>query len=294
MADERRSESRHDAIRSSDIGADRHSPAGGAAFSNDAAAATAAHTARPQVAENLTPPVRSLVTDDVRMRGDERDIAASSLPITTLPTGVFAPAALPALFAGRLHLYLESGATPLTSTAGSGTESLPVSGVYLAGLRYRLSEHFSAGLDLGRSRFTRERLSARSAPIGDPGGGTVIVIDRERQAATHPWLRLHGVYTFNPDNRLRFEADAGSGVLLTGDNPVLLSTGLSAVYVFSTALQLRAGLHGSGAWMSPGTPLLPEADAGNGVIGIIRRADGAERRFNVSMDFRIGVGIYLW
>ncbi|MBR9974996.1 MAG: hypothetical protein KFF77_05400 [Bacteroidetes bacterium] len=198
------------------------------------------------------------------------------------------------LLAGRLHLYLETGATPFTTAGAGGTETLPLSGVYLAGLRYRFSDRFAAGLDLGQSRFSRQRLAAHDAPLGDPGGSTVIVIDREQEAGLYPWLRLHGVYTFNPDSRLRIETDAGSGILLGEGNPVMLSSGLSVVYVVSTVLQLRAGLHGSGVWMSPGAPLLPDIESGDGVIGIIRRAEAAERSFTTSLDVRFGFGVYLW
>lgn len=198
------------------------------------------------------------------------------------------------LLAGRLHLYLETGATPLTTAGTAGTETLPLSGVYLAGLRYRFSDRFAAGLDLGQSRFSRQRLAAHNTPLGDPGGSTVIVIDREQEAGLYPWLRLHGVYTFNPDSRLRFETDAGSGILLGEGYPVMLSSGLSVVYVVSTVLQLRAGLHGSGVWMSPGAPLLPAIESGDGVIGIIRRAETAERSFTTSLDVRLGFGVYLW
>ena len=83
-------------------------------------------------------------------------------------------------------------------------------------------------------------------------------------------------------------------MLLGGDNAVMLSSGLSLVYFLSTSLQARAGLHGSGAWLSPvvGTPL--QIESGDGVIGIIRRADAGRQVFTTALEFRVGFGILLW
>ena len=222
-------------------------------------------------------------------------------PFTALPAASLSrePQALPTprlsdLLAGRLHLYLETGATPLAGSIGGPSAASDPSGLYLAGLRYQITHALAAGLDLGRSRFSRERLEASSQSLEGSEGGTLFVIDRVMHGEMTPWLRLHAVYALNPEDRLRFETDAGGGILFTEGTPVMLSTGASLVYALSTSLQLRAGMHATGAWMQPAAPLLPAVGDGSGVIGIIRRASAAQRVFTTTLDLRIGFGILLW
>lgn len=107
-------------------------------------------------------------------------------------------------------------------------------------------------------------------------------------------MRLHARYGFDAAARLRFEADAGTGLLLGNENSLVFSSGLSAVYALSTSLRAQAGLHYSGTWLSPAMPQPLLVEPGGGVIGIIRRATAAEENYNSAIEFRIGVGVLLW
>ncbi len=198
------------------------------------------------------------------------------------------------LFTGRLRLYLETGAAQFGGTGSGASSGSGITGIYLAGLRFEISPTFAAGLELGQSRFTRERLDNHRAPLTNGGDGEIIVVDRSLQSEMASWLRVNMLYIFNPDSRLRFEADAGSGILLEADQALVFSTGISAMYALSTSLQVRAGLHYSGTWLSPAAPAPLIVEPGGGVIGIIRNADAAREMFSSAVEIRIGFGILLW
>jgi hypothetical protein len=230
--------------------------------------------------ESLAPVVFITRHEPVRSDGDHLHTFGSQFPIE--------------LFAGRLRLYIETGAAQFGASGTGNAETNGITGVYLAGLRFELTPSFAAGLEFGQSRFARERLESRRIPLSAGTGGEVIVIDRAMNSEMQPWMRLHALYTFNPDARFRVEADAGSGLLLNAERAVVFSSGLSAVYSLSTTLQARAGLHYSGTWLSPSAPEPVIVQPGSGVIGIIRMADAAGEVYSSSVEFRIGFGIVLW
>ncbi len=201
---------------------------------------------------------------------------------------------LSALFAGRLHFYIESGTSQFAGAGTADARESSFGSVYVAGLRYDFNHLFSAGIEAGQSRFARERLEHSRSAQAAGNGGEVIVIDRVLRDEALPWLRLHARYGFDVAPRLRFEADAGSGILLGHENSLVVSSGFSAVYALSTSLRARAGLHYSGTWLSPAAPQPLIIEPGSGVIGIIRKASAAEENFNSSIEFRIGFGVLLW
>lgn len=84
---------------------------------------------------------------------------------------------LGALFAGRLHLYIESGTARFAGAGTADSRESSLGGVYVVGLRYDFSDVLAAGIELGQSRFARERLESRRSPLSS-GAGDVIVIDR--------------------------------------------------------------------------------------------------------------------
>ncbi len=207
--------------------------------------------------------------------------------------GTLPPLSPPDLFSGRLHLCLETGAAQF-GASGSVSDRSGLTGVYLAALRYDVSPAFTAGFELGQSRFARQKLGNHRSALNENGEGEIIVVDRVLISEFQSWLRAHGVYSFQPENRFRFEADAGAGLLLNTDRAVLLSCGLSAVYSLSTVLQARAGLHYSGTWLSPAAAEPLVIIPGDGVIGVIRNASTAEQVFSSSVEFRIGFGVLIW
>ena len=195
---------------------------------------------------------------------------------------------------GRLYAYIESGAAQQQMRGSSNLSRDVFRGVYLAGLHYAFSSHFAGGIEVGQSTFAREALVSTREQLTQANGSEIIIIDRSLQDELQPWMRLHALYTFNPDDRLQFQADGGSGLLL-GDSPAFIySLGLSTVYPLTYGLHARAGVHYSGTWLS-GSDAQPEiVPSSNGVIGIIRRANNAGTVYASSFEFRIGFGILLW
>ncbi|MBR9978237.1 MAG: hypothetical protein KFH87_09130 [Bacteroidetes bacterium] len=195
---------------------------------------------------------------------------------------------------GRLYAYIESGAAQ-QQMRGSGNLSKDVlRGVYLAGLRYDFSRHFAGGIEVGQSIFAREGLAATREQLPQTNGSEIFIIDRSLQDEVQPWLRLHGLFTFNPGDRLQFQADAGSGLLLGSSREFIYSLGLSTVYPLTYGLHARAGIHYSGAWLN-GSDAQPEiTPSSSGVIGIIRRANETGTVYTSTFEFRIGFGVLLW
>lgn len=195
---------------------------------------------------------------------------------------------------GRLYAYIESGAAQQQMRGSSNLSKDVLRGVYLAGLRYDFSRHFAGGIEVGQSTFARERLVSTRRQLSQANGSEVIIIDRSLQDELQPWMRLHGLYTFNPGDRLQFQADAGSGLLLGSSRAFIYSLGLSTVYPLTYGLHARAGIHYSGTWLS-GSNAQPEiAPSSNGVIGIIRRANDVGTVYASSFEFRVGFGVLLW
>ena len=201
--------------------------------------------------------------------------------------------ALRELFGGRLYAYLETGAAQYDMRGTESTARSITKGVYLAGLRYDFTPSIAGGVEFGQSTFAREGYSVERTPLA-PGSGTeIVVVDNALSSESQQWLRAHLLWTINPEQRLRLQADAGSGILLGGDNALLFSVGLSSVYAVSPVLQARAGVHYSGTWLSPsGTP--PVIASGSGVIGIIHNARDAGTAYSSAIEFRVGFGVLIW
>lgn len=233
----------------------------------------------------------------------DRDAGIAFIPLTADP--VFSPESrgirdyppqpksLGELLGGSVYAYLETGAADVRSTGGQ-TSASSFGGVYLLGLRAELSPHFAAGAELGQSTFAREALVSKTAALSPESGTQVIIIDNAIESSAQSWLRLHGLYTLNPASRLRFQADLGTGVLLTRERPVMWTAGVSSLYALTYALHLRAGLHYSGAWMKPVATVPVINTTNTGVIGIIRRAENAGTIYSSSIEFRFGFGVLLW
>lgn len=201
--------------------------------------------------------------------------------------------ALRELFDGRLYAYLETGAAQYDMRGAESASRSITKGVYLAGLRYDFTSSIAGGVEFGQSTFAREGYSVQRTPLA-PGSGTeIVVVDNTLISENQPWLRAHLLWTLNPEQRLRLQADAGSGILLGSDNALLFSLGLSSVYAVSPVLQMRAGVHYSGTWLSPsGTP--PVISSGSGVIGIIHNARDAGTAYSSAIELRIGFGVLIW
>lgn len=195
---------------------------------------------------------------------------------------------------GRLYAYIESGAARQQMRGSGSLSKDAIRGVYLAGLRYDFSRHFAGGIEVGQSTFARERLAATREQLPQTSGSEIFIIDRSLQDELQPWLRLHGLFTFNPGDRLQFQADAGSGLLLGSSRAFIYSLGLSTVYPLTYGLQARAGIHYSGTWLD-GSDAQPEIiPSSSGVIGIIRRANETGTVYTSTIEFRIGFGVLLW
>jgi len=222
------------------------------------------------------------------------DVTSSEMPgERPLPDRHPVPA-LRSILDGRLYAYIESGAAQQQMRGSSSLSKDVFRGVYLAGLRYDFSSRFAGGIEVGQSTFAREGLVTTRETLSQANGSEIIIIDRSLQDNLQPWLRLHGLYTFNPGDRLRFQADAGSGLLLGSNRALIYSLGLSTVYPLTYGLHARAGIHYSGTWLS-GSDAQPDiTPSTNGVIGIIRRANNTGTVYASSFELRIGFGILLW
>ena len=236
--------------------------------------------------------------------GFERSVEVEVIPLVATPlphretSGVRdyppAPKSLGELLGGSVHAYLETGAADVRTSGSGGNRASTFDGVYLLGLRADLSPRFALGAEIGQSTFAREALVSRTEALAGNSETRVIIIDDALQSATQPWLRFQGLYTLNPASRLRFQGDLGVGLLLVRDSPVMWSAGFSSLYSLTYALHLRAGIHYSGAWMSPVTSAPVVNTSNTGVVGIIRNAESAGTVYSSSIEFRIGFGILLW
>ncbi len=197
-------------------------------------------------------------------------------------------------FIGPLFFCIESGAAPSAINSSKDNGSSSMSGVYLAALRYEASPFVTIGLEAGQSSFTRESILAVQQPL-EPGSATsVIIIDRGIVSSILPWLRLHAQYTLNPESSIQFQFDAGAGVLLDSEKPLVFSVGAASGWMLGPSLMLRVGVHYSGSRMAPARVEAIDPVPSPGVVGIIRRNPTIGYSYSSSIDFRIGIGVRVW
>lgn len=209
-------------------------------------------------------------------------------PVVLEPRSGFIP------FIGPLFFCIESGAAPSSINRSNDNGSGAIGGVYLAALRYEVSPFVTIGLEAGQSGFTRESIRAVQQPL-EPGSATsVIIIDRGMVSSMLPWLRLHGQYTLNPESRIQLQLDAGAGVLLDTEKPLVFSLGAASGWKVGPGLMLRAGVHYSGSRMAPARVGVTDPVPSPGVVGIIRRNPTIGYSYSSSIDFRIGIGVRIW
>jgi anti-sigma factor RsiW len=193
--------------------------------------------------------------------------------------------------------YLEAGGSS-SEFMVTGFNSMSVSwyGSFVVGLQYQLADHFRFGVEVGRSPFTRQTLTATLQDAPAPGGVTIYTMQAGVDRKINTWLQLHGEYVLNPDDFIVLHAAGGFGSVLNGAFVPNVSIGTGAGLNLSSVLTLRLGIYLNGAWV-PYEDQTTQAisTGGQGApIGIIYSREGVGNKFSSSLDLRFGMGFKLW
>lgn len=196
--------------------------------------------------------------------------------------------------APSISVYLQSG---VQQALAERTSERSVGGnpsILLAGIRYAITPQFSAALEVGQSAFLQESLYEERKALAGGNNADILVIDRELIPDTRNWLRLQFGYHLFDMASWQFELRGGSGLLLGKQNALLFTSGIMANYPLNQVLLVRIGVQYSVARLDPGNTVALDPAAGEGIVGIIERANTARTRTSGGMEFNLGFGLHLW
>jgi hypothetical protein len=193
-----------------------------------------------------------------------------------------------------LTVYVQSGLLqPLTSgTLEQSDGTNPA--VLLAGVRYEIAPRFSAMLEIGQSSFLQETLLEKRSALVGSNNADLLIIDRAVIPDVRNWLRFQLGYQLIEVAAWQIELRGGSGILLGEEQEILFTSGVMAHYALSQLLQARIGIQFSGARLAPRASVPATVTAGDGIVGIIQKADAARGMTSGGVEFNIGFGLRLW